>query len=360
MYSYNNLDKIKKKKKNGKTKKRDKNLTTWVDKYRPKKINQIIGHDEVKNVLLKSIKDGNLPHLLFYGPSGTGKTSAVLALVMELYGPKKVSSKVLELNASDENGINIVRNKIITFANFVVGSDDPDYPSPPFKIIILDEADAMTSEAQTALKKVMETTCEITRFVFICNYENKIIDPIKSRCASFKFNPIPNDLVVSKLKTIGKNENINVDDGIYDVITTICDGDARRSINTLQNLKYISKKDDDKITKGDIYDITSYVSDDKFDGIWKECIKSDIFQLKKLANDITNQGYPMNFILNYLNNQIFKSDMSEKDKCKVNLYIGKIERMISDGSDNYIQLISILAYINGIYKKLDIDEPKIY
>jgi replication factor C subunit 2/4 len=160
---------------------RDKNLTTWVDKYRPKILKEIIGHDEVKNVLISSIEKGDLPHLLFHGGSGTGKTSTVMALVMQLYGPNKINDKVLELNASDENGINVVREKIIKFANIVVGSPDPKYPSPSFKIIILDEVDSMTSEAQTALKKVMESTCQITRFVFICNYESKIIEAIKSQ-----------------------------------------------------------------------------------------------------------------------------------------------------------------------------------
>src|SRR5207245_1566132 len=161
--------------------------------------------------------------------------------------------KVLELNASDENGINVVRDKIIKFANIVVGSGDPKYPSPSFKIIILDEADSMTSEAQTALKKVMEATCAITRFVFICNYETKIIDAIKSRCADFRFNPIPDDLMIQKLKAIAKDENMNIEDDVFQVITDICHGDARRSINTLQNIKYIPHPDNKPISKEDIY-----------------------------------------------------------------------------------------------------------
>jgi replication factor C subunit 2/4 len=336
---------------------RDKNLTTWVDKYRPKKISQIIGHDEVKKVLVKTIKNGNLPHLLFYGPSGTGKTSTVLALVNELYGPEKVKSKVLELNASDENGINVVRDKIIKFATFVVGSSDPKYPSPSFKIIILDEADAMTSEAQTALKKVMESTCDVTRFVFICNYENRIIDPIKSRCASFKFSPIPEKLILNKLKNISKNEKINVKDDVLQIITKICQGDARRSVNTLQNIKYIPKKN---ITKDDIYNITSYVSEDHFKGVWDKCLKNDIINLSKLATDITNTGYPMNFILNYLSEKTLSSKMNDNSKSKILLMIGKVERMINDGSDNYIQLLTTLSYINSVNRKLDVDNLKIF
>lgn len=357
MYSISNLDKINDKKNKRRPKKRDKNLTTWVDKYRPKKISQIIGHTEVKEVLAKTIEEGNLQHLLFYGPSGTGKTSTVLALVNELYGPDKVKSKVLELNASDENGINVVRDKIIMFAKFVVGTSDDKYPSPSFKIIILDEADAMTSEAQTALKKVMETTCDITRFVFICNYENRIIDPIKSRCASFKFSPIPEELILKKLRSIANNENIMVSNDILKIITKICQGDARRSINTLQNLKYIPKKN---FTKDDIYNITSYVSEDHFKGVWNKCLKSDIIELTKLASDITNTGYPMNFILVYLSEKTLQSKIDDKRKSKIIIKIGLIERMISEGSDNYIQLLTILSYINGINRKIDIDETKIF
>lgn len=360
MYTISNLNSIDGRKSNKniyKPKKRDKNLTTWVDKYRPKKISQIIGHTEVKKVLAKTIKDGNLQHLLFYGPSGTGKTSTVLALVNELYGPEKVNSKVLELNASDENGINVVRDKIIMFAKFVVGSSDDKYPSPPFKIVILDEADAMTSEAQTALKKVMETTCDITRFVFICNYENRIIDPIKSRCASFKFSPIPENLILKKLRIIADNEGIKASNEILKIITKICQGDARRSINTLQNLKYIPKK---VIIKDDIYNITSYVSEDHFKGVWNKCLKSNIIELSELAKEITNTGYPMNFILGYLCDKTLYSDIDDSRKSKIILKIGIIERMINEGADNYIQLLTILSYINGINRKIDIDDYRIF
>jgi replication factor C subunit 2/4 len=345
-----------KKKKKQKPIKRNKNLTTWVDKYRPKTLNQIIGHEEMKSVLIKSIKRGNLTHLLFHGSSGTGKTSTVHALITQLYGPKKIKENVLELNASDENGIGVVREKIIKFARFEVGTPDPDYASPPFKIIILDEADAMTSEAQTALKKVMETTTKITRFVFICNYENKIIDAIKSRCKTFKFNPLPKNLVIKKLKTIVSDEKMNVDNEVYDIITKICKGDARRSINTLQNLKYIPHKKNNMITKEDIYNITSYVSEKEFAGIWKKCLHMNINELVELSINITNQGYPMLYILNYLSDKTLTSKLNDEQKCKIILFLGKIEKMIADGSDSYIQLLSALSYINGVNRNMKILE----
>ena len=339
---------------------RDKNQTTWVDKYRPKVLNDIIGHEEVKSMLIASIEKGDLPHLLFHGGSGTGKTSTVTALVMQLYGPIKIHDKVLELNASDENGINVVREKIIRFANIVVGSADPKYPSPPFKIIILDEADSMTSEAQTALKKVMESTCDITRFVFICNYENKIIDAIKSRCADFRFNPIPNDLMIKRLKAIANEEKMQIEDDVFEIITEICEGDARRSINTLQNIKYIPKSKTIKITKEDIYNITSYMDKTFFNGIWNKILTTTVSELSNMAIEITNTGYPMNYILECIEDKVMESDLTQGQIANVLVYIGKVERMITYGSDNYIQLLAVLSYLNGTYKQLNIIKPKIY
>jgi len=341
---------------------RDKSQTTWVDKYRPKTLNEIVGHDEVKNMLMTSIKRGDLPHLLFHGGSGTGKTSTVLALVMQLYGPDKINDKVLELNASDENGINVVREKIIRFANIVVGSPDPKYPSPAFKIIILDEADSMTSEAQTALKKVMETTCDITRFIFICNYESKIIDAIKSRCADFRFNPIPDDLMKQKLKTIANDEKINIDDEVFDIITNICEGDARKSINTLQNLKYIPNSTKRKITKKDIYDITSYLDKKYFSKYWKSITTSNISQLSDIVIDISNEGYPINYILQCIKNSVLDSEskLDQKQMAKIIIHISKVERMITIGSDNYLQLLSVLGYINGVFRGFKTITPNIY
>lgn len=341
--------------------KRDKNQTTWIDKYRPRTINDIIGHNDVKKTLMASIEKGDLPHLLFHGAPGTGKTSTVMALVMQLYGPRKINDKVLELNASDENGINVVREKIIKFANIVVGSVDPRYPCPSFKIIILDEADSMTSEAQTALKKVMETTCDITRFVFICNYESKIIEPIKSRCAEFRFKPIPDDLMIEKLRDIAKQENMNIDDNIFKLITKICEGDARRSINTLQNIKYVPDYNKKYITKEDIYDMTSYLDKSYLNKYWKIITRGKVKQLSDLVVEIINTGYPMNYILNCIKDKIIDSNrMSDQQISKLLIHLGKVERMITSGSDNYVQLLAVFGYINATCKNVHIDTPSIY
>lgn len=211
----------------------------WVEKYRPKKLDDIIQQDKVVNVLKKTIETGDMTHMLFYGPSGTGKTSTILATAMQLFGPDKIGERVIELNASDDRGIGAVRNSIISFSKVAIGSADPKYPSPPFKIVILDEADAMTPEAQAALRKVMETMSKITRFCFVCNYSNQIIEPISSRCMKFRFKPVSNDSIIERLNHISTKENIKIGQKCIDTIANISEGDVRRAIMTLQNLKYL-------------------------------------------------------------------------------------------------------------------------
>lgn len=327
----------------------------WVDKYRPRSLKDVIGHDEIKSVLRKSIDTCDLPHLLFYGGSGTGKTSTVLALATQLYGPERLEQNVLELNASDENGINVVREKIISFAKLVVGSPDPKYPSPSFKLVILDEADSMTGDAQTALKKVMESTCEITRFIFICNYETKIIDPIKSRCASFRFNPIPEQIMMAKLEAIAKNEGMKIGSEALHTITDICNGDARQSIMTLQNLKYF---DDEEITKETVYHLTSTFCDSYLDDVWDKCLTCNTTELTNIALTLTNTGYPISNIMECVKNRVINSTMSDRIKANICIYMANIERTMMQGSDN--QLLAVLAFINGMNRGYDFENIEIF
>lgn len=327
----------------------------WVDKYRPRSLKDIIGHDEIKSVLKKSIKTCDLPHLLFHGGSGTGKTSTILALAGQLYGPDKIEQNVLELNASDENGINVVREKIINFARLVVGSPDPRYPSPSFKLVILDEADSMTCDAQTALKKVMESTCDITRFIFICNYESKIIDPIKSRCASFRFNPIPEQIMMEKLESIANSENMNISNDALHIITNICNGDARQSIMTLQNLKYFDNKN---ITAETVYKLTSTFCDSYLNNIWPKCLTCTASELTDIALTLTNTGYPISNIMECIKNRVVASNMADKIKASVCIYIANIERTIMQGSDN--QLLAVLAFINGMNRGYEFENIEIF
>ena len=288
-----------------------------------------------------------MPHLLLYGPPGTGKTSCIVALAMELFGQKIYNERILELNASDERGIGVVRNKIIRFAKIALGTPDNRYPCPDFKIIILDEADAMTNEAQSALRKVMESTTKITRFVFICNYVHQIIDSIKSRCSSFKFKEITPDYCILKLKSISQEEGLNITNNALEKISFICQGDIRRGINILQNLQYVKT---DIIKTENVNKITSYINEDIINKLWKITFQSNINSIMNHLIKIINKGYPIFYILDAIMVKLHNEDISDKIKSKIIIYISKCEKKILVGSNELIQLIALFTYINGIVK----------
>jgi replication factor C subunit 2/4 len=334
-YTKNNIN-------NGKTE-------PWVEKYRPKKLDEIIQQDEIVKVLKNTLETGELPHMLFFGPPGTGKTSTILAIAMQLYGPSLIFDRVIELNASDDRGIGTVRNNIITFAKISVGSKDPKYPCPDFKIVILDEADAMTPEAQAALRKVMEKMSGITRFCFICNYINQIIDPISSRCMKFRFKPINKPEIIKKLKAISILENISINNECLDTVVDISEGDVRKSIMSLQNLKYIInyKK---TISPDDIIQITGGVKKDNFKNFWKTCITGNVADVRKLAVFIRREGFPVKSILLFLKECILESKLNDKQKSLISIELCQTDRRLMEGANEYIQVLNILLYTNKIAK----------
>lgn len=329
-----------------------KSKVPWVDKYRPKKLDDIVQQDEIKNILKKSLICGNIPHLLLHGPPGTGKTSTILACCYELYGPKIFDDRVIELNASDERGINVVRTKITDFAKKALCNKDPNYPSPDFKIIILDEADAMTTEAQSALRKIIEEYSSTTRFCFICNYINQIIDPIISRCMKFRFKPIYEENIINKLTEICTKENFTIDKTILKKINSIAKGDARKSIMILQNLKYIYdyKK---TLTVHDVNDITGYVSTRIIQKIFNKCLdkKIELKNVIKYVNYLKLKGYSVNSILFTLNDIILNTTkLTDENKGKIFYNMSMTEKKLNDGADEFIQLLNVFSYIVNINK----------
>lgn len=319
----------------------------WVEKHRPKKLDDIIQQTEVVKVLKNTLKTGEMPHLLFFGPPGTGKTSTILAVATQLFGPTIINDRVIELNASDDRGIGIVRNNITTFARISIGSKDPKYPCPDFKLVILDEADAMTPEAQAALRKVMEKMSGITRFCFICNYINQIIDPISSRCMKFRFKPIDNISIIKKLKSIAVAESMELTDECFDTIVKLSDGDARRSIMTLQNLKYIINCKGE-IEPKDIIQITGGVEKEKFKDFWSICAKGNVKSVRNLALKIKREGFPIRNILSYIHTCILENEMSDTIRSKISLELCTTDKRLMEGSDEYIQILNILLFINSV------------
>lgn len=318
----------------------------WVEKYRPRRIEQLIQHNRIKQVFQTIKKTGDMPHLLLFGPAGTGKTSSAFALTRELFGPTLSKHRVLELNASDSRGIKVVRNKISNFAKLHVGNPDPNYPSPPFKIIILDEADAMTQDAQAALRKIMESSINITRFILICNYDNKIMGALKSRCARFRFKPISRENCIRKLHNISLDENINITDDGLSLISKISSGDVRAAINILQNLTYLDKH---QINEKDVATITSYVDSDIIDNIWKMAKTLDIKELHRETKTFVNKGYPIKHILPALCDKIeYDTDLNDIQRAKLYISISHCERRVMEKSSEMIQLLSVFAYLNGL------------
>lgn len=243
---------------------------------RPKTLADITSQGHTTTLLQRTLNATNLPHLLFYGPPGTGKTSTVLALSAQLFGPQLFRSRVLELNASDERGISIVRSKIKDFARQQLSAPPAgpagveyrkQYPCPPFKIIVLDEADSMTQDAQSALRRTMETYSKITRFCLVCNYVTRIIDPLASRCSKFRFKSLDSGDAVTRLEDIAKLEGVRLDEGVAQALAKCADGDLRKAITFLQSAARLvaatSKDGGGKLGRGRKKKTTTVQDDDE-------------------------------------------------------------------------------------------------
>ena len=207
--------------------------TIWIEKYRPHNFDEIIGQDKNITILNNMISKNSLPHLLFYGKSGTGKTSTIMSIANRLYGKNK-TFMVMRLDASDDRGINTVREEIKGFADKMTPFNNS------VKLIILDEADSMTYDAQFALRRIIEIYSDNTRFCLICNYENKIIPPIKARCINIRFYPIDKNIIINKLKFIAENEMIKYSEDSIATIASIANGDLRKAINMLQSISMMN------------------------------------------------------------------------------------------------------------------------
>lgn len=313
----------------------------WVEKYRPRQVKDVVHQEEVVLTLSNTLETGNLPHLLFYGPPGTGKTSTALAISHQLFGPELYKTRVLELNASDDRGINVVRTKIKDFAAVAVGPGVSGYPCPPFKIIILDEADSMTDDAQNALRRTMETYSKVTRFCFICNYVSRIIEPLASRCAKFRFKPLLDNVLSSRIQFICQEEGLSLNSEALTTLNRVSEGDMRRAITYLQGAARLYGS---HISSDNIINISGVVSDSVVRSLVQAC-KTGLFdQAQKAVTDIIDEGYPISQILSQLYDLIvFDEELSDIRKAQICERIALADKCLIDGADEYLQMLDVAS-----------------
>ncbi|KAF8819705.1 putative replication factor C subunit 2 [Cardiosporidium cionae] len=300
----------------------------------------------LKNV----ISEGNMPHLLFYGPPGTGKTSAVLALAHELFGKEDIKERVLELNASDDRGIAVVREKIkmYTRTNIAKGkiNSETGKEMHPWKIVILDEADMMTPDAQAALRRIIEAFSKSTRFVIICNYVHKIIDPLFSRCSSYRFQTISPEAQKSRLLYICNQENLEISDQVLDAILKVSQGDLRRGVTLLQSAHTLF----DVVTDREVYEVAGYPPDNVISNLLQACSLS-LDAVSEAVDSIVAEGWDVSTILKEMVQQIAGMYISDSQKAKICFDISNKDFALIRGAGEYLQLMSLCINIYRIFKE---------
>lgn len=314
----------------------------WAEKYRPKSLKSIINQKEIVDRLKSFVKAKNVPHCIFAGPPGTGKTTAALCLAMDLYG-KEYREHLMELNASDERGIKIVRETVKTFAR------TRSIGEIPFKILILDEADNMTSDAQQALRRTMERFTETCRFIMIANYSGKIIEPLQSRCAPFRFSYMSQEDQDKYLQNIIEKEKIEILDEGYSAIFEVSQGDLRKATNTIQAAASMGKIIDAET----VYSVIGHANPEDVNVMIKTAMKGDFLGARKqLREMIMKYGVAGSDIIKQIHTAVFRSMLPDSWKVTLSEAIGETDFRMIQGADVEVQLSALLARMTEAGKEL--------
>ena len=306
----------------------------WIEKYRPTKLDEVVGQDEIVERLKAYVKTKNVPHLMFAGPAGTGKTTSAIALAKELFGDTW-KQNFNELNASDERGIGIIRGKIKDFARTApMGKAD-------FKIIFLDEADSLTNDAQSALRRTIERYTHICRFILSVNYSSKIIEPIQSRCTVFRFSPIKPDDIKKYMRKIGQKEKLEITQDGLETLIFISRGDMRKAINILQVGASVSKK----ITAELLYETTATAKPEDVKKLINVALTGNYMAARnKLYDLLIKYGLSGEDIVKQIHQNIFDLAIPEETKVRLIEKTGETEFRLIQGSNAHIQLETLLAH----------------
>lgn len=295
-----------------------------------------------------------MPHLLLYGPPGTGKTSSVLAMCKELFGPNFYKQRVLELNASDERGIQVIREKVKTFAQIMVKNRPAEaagFPCPPYKVIILDEADAMTHDAQAALRRVMEQYAKVTRFCILCNYVSKIIEPLASRCAKFRFQPIEDTSHIARLQHICQAENIFMAENTAETLVEISGGDLRRSVNLLQSSSALNIGE--AIQPDSVREVAAYVPEHAVTRMIRGCMNANPRAVDAAVKDLTSEGYSGEQLLIQLHKFVVSStEIPTLIKAELlTTVFPMVDERLTQGADEQLQLLVLGGRLQDAFQR---------
>jgi replication factor C small subunit len=312
----------------------------WTEKYRPKTLNDMRNQADIVNRLKKFVEIKTMPHCLFAGPPGTGKTTGALCLAHDLFG-ERYMDLFLELNASDTRGIDVIRTTVKDFARISTIS------GAPFKILVLDEADNMTGDAQQALRRTMEKYTNTCRFILCCNYSGKIIEPIQSRCAIFRFAPLKHEDVLDYLRFIANNEKIEFTEDGSNALIDVAEGDMRRGINLMQSAASLSGKIDEE----SVYQVVGMAKPEDVKNMLNLTIEGDFIKAREsLRNMLLRSGLSGSDILKQIHSEIFKLDIDEQKKVELADAAGEVDFRLVQGADEEVQLGALLAKI-ALYTK---------
>lgn len=319
----------------------------WTEKYRPSTLSDVKYQDHVVSVLSRIISNkdtiNKLPHFLFSGPAGTGKTSTANALCNDLFGKYK-KQHVLELNASDDRGIAVIRSRVKDFAiTKVVSKSSDGRQIPNFKIIILDEVDALTTDAQSALRRVMEDHAANTRFILCCNYASKLIDPITSRCSSFVFQSLPNEYIKDHLIKLASIESMEVPPQILDTIVKRADGDCRRAVSFLQVFSIIG-------ANFDFCEICSLLPDNLAKEYFNKLRGASGNHVKDFIDEVVQAGYPIDQMLREFFTISIECDLPPKIKCQLLLELSNLAAQVEKGASEVLSMNYLFYLISTLPK----------
>ncbi len=304
----------------------------WIEKYRPRTLDDIVGQETITERLQSYVERNDLPHLMFSGQAGIGKSTAALAVARELYG-EDWQEHFLELNASDQRGIDVVRERIKSFARSSFGGAE-------YRIIFLDEADSLTADAQSALRRTMEQFSNNVRFILSCNYSSQIIDPIQSRCAVFRFAPLSDEAVKEQVRIIAEEEDIEVTDDGIDALVYAADGDMRKAINGLQAASVTG----DTVDAEAVYAITSTARPEEIEEMVTEALDGDFVAARSTLDSLlTEEGIAGGDVIDQLHRSVWEFDLDDEAAVVLLDRIGEADYRITEGANERIQLEALLA-----------------